>query len=178
MRSGRAIAGEREKVESDSQRERVRRRAKRKKVFSGIFVAIFVVILVGLAFKGGKSLIETIKNQEETEVVAEVFEPTVEIIDEVGRGKVSKRVLEYIGQAEFDFRDLGIEVSRVVLPLGMAREVDFYVEGFSGYIKLNIDRGTAVSVEDADRMLRYLKEEGIESVEYIDVRVAGKGFYK
>ena len=43
---------------------------------------------------------------------------------------------------------------------------------------MTIDRDTAVSVEDGDRMLRYLKENGIEVFEYIDVRVEERGYYK
>ena len=40
---------------------------------------------------------------------------------------------------------------------------------------MNIDRGAGVSVEDADRMIKYLNGGGFE---YIDVRVEGKGYYK
>ena len=44
---------------------------------------------------------------------------------------------------------------------------------------MTIDRGTAVSVEDADRMLRYLKTIGqIENYTYIDVRIEGKAYWK
>ena len=41
-----------------------------------------------------------------------------------------------------------------------------------------IDRGTAVSVEDADRLLRYLAGQGITNFEYIDVRLPHKAFWK
>ena len=41
-----------------------------------------------------------------------------------------------------------------------------------------IDRDSAISVEDADRMLRYLSGEGISDFTYIDVRIDGKAYWK
>jgi hypothetical protein len=43
---------------------------------------------------------------------------------------------------------------------------------------MTTDRGAAVSVEDADRMIRYLTDKGISEFEYIDVRVEEKGYWK
>ena len=85
---------------------------------------------------------------------------------------------EYIGQAEVDFRALGYTPVRAVLPAGAIREVDFYLEGYPGYIKLITDRGSAVSVEDADRMLRYLASIEATDFQYIDVRLDGKAYWK
>lgn len=175
MRSGRVIAGERERVESDSQRERVRKRAKKRKITSVILILALIGVFVWLGYLGVSSLIEII-NREETEVEEKPM-PTVEVINEDDGEKVSTRTLEYIGQIEKDLEDSGRKVTKAVLPVGMAREVDLYVEGFSGYVKVNIDRGTAVSAEDVDRMLDYLEERGI-TAKYVDVRVEGKGFYK
>ena len=41
-----------------------------------------------------------------------------------------------------------------------------------------IDRDTAVSVEDADRMLRYLSDQGTVEFQYIDVRLPHKAYWK
>lgn len=175
MRSGRTIAGERERVESDSQRERVRKRAKKRKVLSVCLVLILVIVFSWLGFLGVKNFLETINMKEaETE---EKYAPTVEVINEDDGEKVSGRMFEYIGQIEKDLEDSGRKMTKAILPVGMAREVDLYIEGFPGYIKVSIDRGTAVSAEDVDRMLDYLEEKGI-TAQYVDVRVEGKGYYK
>ena len=107
-------------------------------------------------------------------------EPTIEIIDEdANTGKnITNRMRSYIGQAEGDFRDLGYQPTKVVVPTGSIRTIHFYLNGYNGYIKMTIDRGTAVSVEDTDRMLRYLAGQGINDFEYIDVRTTGKAFWK
>ena len=66
-------------------------------------------------------------------------------------------------------------MTRVDLPRDKSRELLVSLDGYKGYIKMNIDRGTGVSVEDADRMIKYLNGGEFE---YIDVRVEGKGYYK
>ena len=84
----------------------------------------------------------------------------------------------YIGQAEIDFKDLGYHPVKAVVPSGSIREVDFYLDGVNGRIKTTIDRGTGVTIEDADRMIRYLTSIGVGEFEYIDVRVDGKAYWK
>ena len=68
--------------------------------------------------------------------------------------------------------------SSAIIPSGSIREIDFYLDGYSGYIKTIIDRGAGVSVEDADRMIRYLSEIGVGEFTYIDVRIEGKAYWK
>ncbi len=178
IRSGKIIAGERERFESDSERERVRKRAKTRKKWSVVCILAIIGVFCWLIWLGGCQVVRIIN--EEQEKIANndnKYAPTVEIIDEDGRKNISNRVKEYVGQIEVDFRDLGYKVSQVVLPVGAAREIDVYLDSFDFYIKVNIDRGTAVSAEDADRMIKYLSEKSIEA-SYIDVRVEGKGYYK
>lgn len=43
---------------------------------------------------------------------------------------------------------------------------------------MNIDRSVEVSVEDAEKMLKYLDEHDLHPAEYIDVRLEGKAYYK
>ena len=56
--------------------------------------------------------------------------------------------------------------------------MDVYIADFEGYFKLSLDRGVGVSAEDMDRMVRYLKKQGFIGVEYVDLRVEGKAYYK
>ena len=91
---------------------------------------------------------------------------------------ITSRMRDYIGQAEADFRDLGYNPVKAVIPSGSVRVVNFYLEGQPGYIKMWIDRDTAPSVEDADRLIRYLKTQGINEFQYIDVRLPYKAFWK
>ena len=111
----------------------------------------------------------------------EVYAPTIEVIDEdaaATSGEITSRMSEYIGQAETEFREYGYKPIKAVLPTGSIREVDFYLDGYNGYIKMITDRGAGVSVEDADRMLRYLTGQGISDFNYIDVRISGKAYWK
>ena len=91
---------------------------------------------------------------------------------------ITSRMRDYIGQAESDFRDLGYNPVKAVIPSGSVRMVNFYLEGQPGFVKMWIDRDTAPSVEDADRLMRYLKTQGINEFQYIDVRLPYKAFWK
>ena len=84
----------------------------------------------------------------------------------------------YIGQAEADFRSLGYNPTKVIIPNGYIRMIYFYLEGYTGYIKMTIDRDSAVSVEDTDRLIRYLETQEIKDYEYLDVRTPGKAYWK
>ena len=115
------------------------------------------------------------------------YQPTIEIIDEDGAtisatggsaDHITSVTKAYIGQAEQDFRDLGYIPVKAVLPTGSIRQVNFYLSGYPGYIKLYTDRPTAESVEDADRLIHYLKTQNITNFEYIDVRLPEKAYWK
>lgn len=177
IRTGQTIAEKRERLETASERLEARKKSKKQKTWRVFLVtSLFLAMIVALI-----SLIMTVLNGSKEELVAVVevpYKPTVEVIDEDAAatgGVLSGRMSEYIGQAESDFRDLGYQPIKVVIPTGKMREVDFYLEDYSGAIKMTIDRETGVSVEDADRMIKYL--DGGE-FEYIDVRVEGKGYWK
>ena len=181
LKTGRTIGEQREKIETANERELARQKDKRKSHFRVFFVSSgFIILAVILAvvyfvfFRGG----------EDHPVVVEpepTYQPTIEIVDEdaaATSGKITSRMKDYIGQAEADFKALGYQPTRAVLPTGAVREVDFYLDGYAGFVKMIIDRGTAVSVEDADRLLRYLAGQGITNFEYIDVRLPHKAFWK
>lgn len=182
IRSGRTISERREKLETANERMVARKKDKRKKRFRVFFVSVcFLIIVFTLAmlyFLFFEDKDHYPINTSETYVT---YEPSIEIIDEDSNsvdGKITERMRSYIGQAEADFRELGYKPTKVVIPTGAIREVDFYLDGYTGFLKLIIDRETAVSVEDADRMLRYLSEQGISDFQYIDVRVVGKAYWR
>lgn len=178
-RSGRTIGERREKLETASERAAEHKKKEKRKrlrlAFTIIGFATAMVIMVWAFnfFANGN------EPEEYTPIIEVPFAPTVEVIDEgASPSGITSRMKEYIGQAEADFRELGYVPVKVVVPKGTIREVDFYLDGKTGYIKLFIDRPTGVSVEDADRMLRYLVEQGINEFTYIDVRIDGKAYWR
>lgn len=182
IKLGRTIGEQREKLETANERAAARKKDKRKNrariiIVTSIFLCI-IAVLVCLYFV-------FVKKDESSIVVGPTttasYEPTIEIVDEDAQatgGKITGRMREYIGQAEADFKELGYHPVKAVLPSGTVREVDFYLQDYPGFVKTAIDRGSAVSIEDADRMLRYLKEKGITDFKYIDVRISGKAFWQ
>ena len=181
MKSGRTIGERREKVETSNERLAARKQAKRQKRLRVFFVSVGFFILV--AILAAVYFIFFEKREEVFFQAAdnEVYVPTIEVIDEdaaATSGEITGRMSEYIGQVESELRALNYQPTKAVLPTGSIREVDFYLDGYNGYIKMITDRGAAVSVEDADRMLRYLANQGISDFSYIDVRISGKAYWK
>ncbi|MBQ6510684.1 hypothetical protein IJI94_01825 [Candidatus Saccharibacteria bacterium] len=178
MKSGRTVAGEREKAVSDSERQRVRKAAKNRKIRGIVFVLLACGLIAYLAVVSVKSWLEA---YDGADVVVEQQNDydlsNIMVIDENG-GEITNGTKKYIWQMSGDLADLGYTLEKVVLPVGMLREVDLYIKDFAGYIKTNSDRDTAVSAEDIDRMMKYLGEHGIGEITYIDVRVSGKAYYK
>lgn len=187
--TGRVIGERREKLETASERtaarEKVKRKQNRRLVSTTIIYVVIAITAVFFCVKFFKQMAdnEAMDNSPTSTTVIVPYAPTIEIIDEASQatgGHITGRMKEYIGQAEADFRELGYTPVRAVIPNGAIREVDMYLDGYTGYVKLTIDRGTGVSVEDADRMLRYLAANGVDnnSFEYIDVRIDGKAYWK
>lgn len=173
MRVGRTIAQEWEKQESESERLLNRKKEKTRKIIKVLsFLAVVGIVAVIVAME----VSTLIDKRERIEAEKNAIQPTVEIIDEAGTG-ITTRMKEYVGQIEGDFAELGYTVNRAVVPAGKNREIDVFLNGYEYYIKLNIDRGTAVSAEDAARMVRYVSERDVRP-SYIDVRVKGKGYFK
>ena len=173
LRVGRTIAGEWERQESESERLMARKKERNKKI---VKVLLVVAVLGVIATIVVIEVTTWASNREKAEAARTAIVPTVEVIDETGAG-VTSRMKEYIGVIEKDFAELGYTVDRAVVPAGKSREVDVFLKGYDYYIKLSIDRGTAVSAEDASRMIKYLGEHDLKPG-YVDVRVKGKGYYK
>lgn len=181
IKSGRTIAERRERLETANERLAARKKVKSRQNMRVVFTVIGFVI-VGIAVVIAIS--QLLKQREENEVettpttVVKDYKPTIEIIDESAAGGITARMSEYIGKVESDFRDLNYTPIRAVVPAGSIREVDFYLEGYNGFIKTTIDRGSGVTVEDTDRMLRYLSSINVSEFTYIDVRIDGKAYWK
>ena len=173
MRVGRTIAQEWERQESESERLAARKKAKSKKV---IKVLAFFAVLAIVAIVVAMEVSTWMTNRKKIETARFVPQATVQIIDESGQG-ITNRIREYVGQLELDLSDIGLVLERAVVPAGKNREVDIYLDGQEYYIKLNVDRGTAVSAEDTKRMVAFLSEHDLHP-QYVDVRVKGKAYFK
>lgn len=177
MRRGRTIVAEREQAESESERMQARRRTRRKKNTAAVIVLLMGAVLALSAYLGIEQLSKK-RNEGLLGGRSDDVRIEAQVVDEDNRGQISTRVREYIAQLEGDFRDLGYVVSKVTLPTGASREIYVDIDGWEGmFIKVNIDRETAVSAEDAARMLRYLAEHDLHPG-YVDVRVVGRAYYK
>lgn len=182
--SGRTIGEKRERLETRNERAAARKkdkkRATRRVIFTIFGFLILIGILVFLATYFLKDNEPTITASPAAESTPE-YRPTIEVIDEdsgASEGKITSRMETFIGQVERDFKDLNYTLAKAVIPTGSIREVDFYLQDHPGFIKMTIDRGSAVSVEDADRLIRYLAGQGITEYQYLDVRLPGKAFWK
>ena len=181
IKSGRTIAERRERLETANERLAARKKVKSRQNMRVVFTVIgFIIVGVAIVI----AISQLLKQREENEVettpttVVKDYKPTIEIVDENAAGGITARMSEYIGKVESDFRDLNYTPVRAVVPAGSIREVDFYLEGYNGFIKTTIDRGSGVTVEDADRMLRYLSSISVPEFTYIDVRIDGKAYWK
>ena len=182
FRMGRTIGEKREKLETRNERNAARKQDKKRQARRIIFTIIGFIALIGILIFLCFFFVGSGEPAPAPVVVEEPvsIEPTIEIIDEDASagGHITNRMRSFIGQAEQDFRDLDYKPIKAVVPSGAIREVDFYLEGHPGFVKLYIDRDSAVSVEDADRMFRYLAGQGITEFHYIDVRIAGKAYWQ
>ena len=183
---GRTIGEKREHLETRNERAAARKKDKQKKTTRLILSIMGFVVLITILIILAKSFFDSKRedtNMDAPNVVEPTtsMEPTIEIVDESASatgGKITNRMREYIGQIEADLKSYNITPLKAVIPRDAIREVDFYLDGYTGYVKTIIDRGAGVTAEDTDRMLRYLAGQGITDFEYIDVRIDGRAFWK
>lgn len=183
--SGRTIGEKRERLQTANERAAARKKDKKKAArrvmftIIGFLVAIGILVFFGWHFLNREQ--ESIPTAIIDEPVSTEYQPTIEIIDEdatAAEGKISSRMTTYIGQVERDLRDLGYQPVKAVIPSGSIREVNLYLDGYPGFVKMTIDRGSAVSAEDTDRLIRYLSGQGITEFQYLDVRLPGRAYWK
>lgn len=180
FRAGRTIGEKREKLETKRERTVARKKDKQKKAARVIFTLIGFLTLAAVLV----ALFVGFSNKQQAEPLTIIDEspsdPTIDIVDEDAKngGQVTARMREYIGQVEMDLRELEIKPTKAIIPTGTIRQVNFYIDGYKGYIKTLIDRPAGVTAEDISRMLKYLKSKEIKDFEYIDVRIEGKAYWK
>lgn len=181
IRVGRTIAEKRERLETANERAAARNKDKRKKAYRIIVTVVgfatIIVSLLGLyfAFRNAETELAAINSDDQP------AKPTIEIIDEESTstgGHLSSRMIDFINQMSNNLRELGLTPIKAVIPSGSIRQVNFYLDGYTGFVKTTIDRGAGVAAEDVERLLRYLAGQGINDFEYIDVRLDGKAYYK
>ena len=179
VKIGRTISEKRERMETSSERLENWKKGKRKKTVRVLFVILGFVAVFGIIARYMGTLVAEKTGEAEQGNVILPEKPNVPVMDlAAGNHKITSRMNEFIVQAEQDFKELGYQLERVEIPVGSIRQMNFFVKDVAGYIKMTTDRGAAVSVEDADRMIRYLAGQGISQSEYIDVRVEEKGYWK
>lgn len=109
--------------------------------------------------------------------------PAVQVIDksgvqvQAGQAIASNRFLGFVGRAVGLTKTRGFTVLQVIIPEGTTRQVELQLQGISYPVKLSIDRGVDVQVEDMVRAIGWLQSH-VQSPEYLDVRVSGEAFYR
>lgn len=179
--AGRTIGEKRERLETKRERAAAREKDKRRNrtritlVSLGFIALIAILIVLAHTFLNRTpEPVTTLEPEPET-----VFTPTIPIEDaSSSKAEITSRMQTYIGMLEADLKAYGYQPIKAVIPVNGIREVDIYLDGHPGYLKTTIDRGSGVTAEDADRMLRYLEGQGITTFEYIDVRIDGRAFWR
>ena len=179
MRINKTIASKREEVILESTRIKEEKRRKRKKVMR--FVGLSTALALGTAglTLGAVSLINR-GGAKKAEVKPTVINLTssVEIVDESGnKNLITDKIKQYVALLEKDLKDLGVKMTKVVLPMDKTRQLDVYIEGRNEYYKCLIDRSPAESAEDIERMQRYLIANNLSPI-YADVRIESRAYYK
>lgn len=109
--------------------------------------------------------------------------PGVQIVDNsgvqvvAGQAITSNRFLGFVGRVVGLAREQGYITRQVIIPSGSSRQVDLRLDGISYPVKFSVDRAAGEQVEDMIRAHKWLSSRGM-SVEYLDVRVSGKAFYR
>ena len=162
VKIGRTISEKRERMETSSERLENWKKGKRKKTVRVLFVILGFVAVFGIIARYMGTLVAEKTGEAEQGNVILPEKPNVPVMDlAAGNHKITSRMNEFIVQAEQDFKELGYQLERVEIPVGSIRQMNFFVKDVAGYIKMTTDRGAAVSVEDADRMIRYLAGQGM-----------------
>ncbi len=111
-------------------------------------------------------------------------EPAVVVDDQSGitldgsNAVASGRFITFLGQLVSHVNEGGVgRVAKVIIPAGTTRQVDIQLEQRQYLIKTHIDRAPMAQAHDVIKAVQYIEGRG-GTPEYIDVRVAGKAFYR
>lgn len=110
-------------------------------------------------------------------------DPGLQIIDNSGiqssrdRVLASNRFLGFVGHVVAKSAASGLAVDNVTIPALTTRQIIVTLKGKATQYKLSVDRSPGQQVEDIVHIDRYLTSNNM-SPGYVDVRIAGKAFYK
>lgn len=110
-------------------------------------------------------------------------DPGLQIVDNsgatAGAGQLvaSNRFLGFIGRVLSGSEINGLSVKAVTIPAGTTRQIIVTLKGSSIQYKLSVDRSAGQQVEDMARVNKYLADRGVVPG-YVDLRIAGKAYYK
>jgi len=109
--------------------------------------------------------------------------PAVRVVDnsgipvQAGQAVASNRFLSFVGRVVGIASVYGYKATEVIIPADTTRQIELKLEGVGYPVKLSIDRGAGVQIEDMTRAIRWLQASNINPA-YLDVRVSGRAFYK
>ena len=89
----------------------------------------------------------------------------------------SSTFLSFVGLTATKLNKAGYKVSRVIIPKGSIRYVEFYLDGRNFPFKAQITRDSGSQAHDIEVMARYVDSHKI-TPQYIDCRVEGKAYWK
>jgi len=174
-RVGKTIAGATNNARKRNLEHIAARKKQQRKNALIILSVLIIVVSVGIVVA---NYISQKQSEREAELAKEnPVEPTVAIVDENVGNNISSRTKVFVARLEADAKEKNLKVDHVVLPFQKAREILVYFDGRKEYYKMTSERGSAVQIEDAERMMRYLDGKGLMP-EYVDLRVEGKAYYK
>lgn len=110
-------------------------------------------------------------------------QPSVKIIDRsgipqtTGAAVASSRFLRFVGMSVDVARTYGLTVKEAIIPANTTRQIELKVMKHPYPVRLSLDRPVGEQIEDMKRAIRYLEKRKIVP-DYIDVRVAGKAYYR
>ena len=174
-RVGKTIAGATNNARKRNLEHIAARKKQQRKNALIVLSVLIIIVSVGIVVA---NYISQKQSEREAELAKEnPVEPTVAIVDENVGNNISSRTKVFVARLEADAKEKNLKVDHVVLPFQKAREILIYFDGRKEYYKMTSERGSAVQIEDAERMMRYLDGKGL-TPEYVDLRVEGKAYYK
>lgn len=174
-RVGKTIAGATNNARKRNLEHIAARKKQQRK--NAVIVVCVLIIIVATVVVLSNYVAQKVAERESEATKDNPFEPTVAIIDENVGDNISSRTKVFVARLEADAKDYDLMVDHVVLPFQKAREILVYFTGRAEYYKMSMERGSAVQIEDAERMMRYLDGKAI-TPEYVDLRIEGKAYYK
>lgn len=152
--------------------------ARKKQQRKSALIALCILIIAGSLVIFAVNFISQKAAEREAALMKEnPVEPTVAIVDENVGNNISSRTKVFVARLEADAKEYNLKIDHVVLPFQKAREILVFFDGRKEYYKMTSERGSAVQIEDAERMMRYLDGKAL-TPEYVDLRVEGKAYYK